>query len=144
MVFLLPVSGREMTVRGNDVEVPAAMRSVSRKLQRWRSKRKGRARIPESLWIAAGKLAREHGVNPVSRALGLEFNRLRQMAESRPPARRRKRMPPAFVEVIAPAERVAPQCAMELEGQHGKLRIEWRGTATDLVSFSRMLWEMIA
>lgn len=131
-------------MRRNDAEVPAAMRSVFRKLQRWRSKRQGRARIPESLWIAAGELAREHGVNPVSRVLGLEFNRLRQMAESRPPVGRRKRIPPAFVEVIAPPETVAPQCAMELEGKHGKLRIEWRGTATDLVSFSRMLWEMIA
>jgi len=54
------------------------MRKVYRKLERWRSKRKGRARIPESLWTAAGELAREHGVNPVSRVLRLEFNHLRR------------------------------------------------------------------
>ena len=66
-------------MRGKEAEAPAAMRGVYRNLQRWRSKRQGRAPIPEPLWIAAGKLAREHGVNPVSRALGLEFNRLRQM-----------------------------------------------------------------
>jgi hypothetical protein len=131
-------------VRGDDSGVPVAMRSVYRRLQKWRSKRKGRAPIPESLWIAAGELAREHGVNPVSRALGLEFNRLRQMAEAGSPPGSRKRKLPVFVEVIASPEAVAPQCAVELEGKHGKLRIEWRGTASELASFSRMLWEMIA
>ena len=119
-----------------------AMRRVYQGLQRWRRKRKGRSRIPESLWRAAGQLAREHGVNPVSRALGLEFNRLRQMAEAIGPSRRRK--PLAFVELVAPSEAVTPPCAIELEGKHGKLRIELRGTAGDLASFSRMLWEMIA
>lgn len=127
----------------NDEEVPAAMRGVYRKLQRWRSIRRGRAPIPEPLWVAAGELAREHGVNPVAQALGLEFNRLRQKAEASGPVGRRKRTP-AFVEVTVPPETPAPQCAMELEGKHGKLRIEWRGTASDLASFSRMLWEMIA
>lgn len=127
----------------NDGEVPAAMRGVYRKLQRWRSVRRGRAPIPESLWVAAGELAREHGVNPVAQALGLEFNRLRQMAEARGPVGGRKRTP-AFVEMMVPPEVPAPQCAMELEGKHGKLRIEWRGTASDLARFSRMLWEMIA
>lgn len=131
-------------MRGNDREVPAAMRGVYRKLQRWRSKRQGRTPIPESLWVAAGNLAREHGVNPVSRALGLEFNRLRQMTESGGASASRKRTPPSFVEVIAPPESAAPQYAIELEGKHGKLRIQWRGTASDLASFSRMLWEMIA
>lgn len=104
----------------------------------------GRAPIPEPLWVAAGKLAREHGVNPVSQALGLEFNRLRQMAETGRAPTSRKRTPPAFVEVIAPPESFAPQCAIDLEGKHGKLRIQWRGTARDLAGFSRMLWEMIA
>lgn len=40
-------------------EVPTAMRKVYRRLERWPSKRKGRSRIPESLWTAAGELARE-------------------------------------------------------------------------------------
>jgi hypothetical protein len=118
------------------------MRRVYQRLQRWRRKRKGRSRIPESLWKAAGQLAREHGVNPVSRALGLEFNRLRQMADATGPSRRRK--PPAFVELVAPPEAVTPQCAIEVEGKQGKLRIELRGTTAELASFSRILWEMIA
>ena len=39
-----------------EAEVPVAMRAVCRRLVRWRSKRKGRARIPEPLWAAAGEL----------------------------------------------------------------------------------------
>ena len=65
-----------------EAEVPVAMRKVYRRLERWRSKRQGRARIPESLWAAAGELAREHGVNRVSRVLRLEFNHVKRVAES--------------------------------------------------------------
>ena len=126
-----------------EADVPLAMRKVYRRLQRWRGQRKGRERIPQRLWVAAGKLAREHGVNPVSRVLGLDFNRLKRMVESKgTPARRRHA--PAFVELIAPQAMASPHCVNELEGQRGKVRIEWRGTAGDLASFSQALWEMIA
>jgi hypothetical protein len=127
-----------------EAEVPVAMRTVYRRLERWRSKRKGRARIPEPLWAAAGELAREHGVNQVARVLRLEFNHLKRVAQSdRRPAGKAGALP-AFVELIAPQTAAAPTCIIELEGQRGTLRIEWKGTTTDLASFSRGLWEMIA
>jgi hypothetical protein len=53
--------------RSADADVLLAMRKVYRRLERWRKKRKHRERIPETLWTAAGELAREHGVNQVSR-----------------------------------------------------------------------------
>ena len=127
-----------------DAEVPVAMRKVYRRLERWRSTRQGRARIPESLWAAAGELAREHGVNPVSRVLRLEFNHLRRVAESDRQRTRKPRATPAFVELITPQTTVAPMCIVELTGQHGSIRIEWKATAPELASFSRTLWEMIA
>ena len=127
-----------------EAEVPAAMRKVYRRLERWRKQRTGRARIPEALWAAAGELAREHGVNQVSRVLGLEFNQLKGIAESGRPTVRKRRVMPAFVELLAPQTAVAPTCIIALEGQHGTLRIEWKGTTTDLATFSRGLWEMIA
>ena len=98
-----------------DAEFPVAMRKVYRRLERWRSKRKGRARIPESLWAAAGELAREHGVNPVSRVLGLEFNHLRQMAESDRRRAPKPRATPAFVELFAPQSAVASTCVPEAQ-----------------------------
>ena len=89
-------------------------------------------------------MAREHGVNQVSRVLRLEFNHLKRIAESGGPTVRKRRVLPAFVELIAPQTAVAPTCIIEVEGQRGTLRIEWKGTTTDLATFSRGLWEMIA
>jgi len=126
-------------------EVPVAMRKVYRRLERWRRQRTGRARIPAALWAAAGELAREHGVNQVSRVLRLEFNHLKRLAESdgRAVARKRRAMP-AFVELIGPPTAVAPTCIIALEGQRGSMRIEWKGTTADLANFSGALWEMIS
>jgi len=120
------------------------MRKVYRRLERWRSKRQGRARIPEALWAAAGELAREHGVNPVSRVLRLEFNHLRRVAESDQRRTRKPRPMPAFVELIAAQTAMAPTCVIELQGRRGAMRIEWKGTIADLSSFNRTLWEMIS
>jgi hypothetical protein len=129
---------------GAEAEVPVAMRKVYGRLERWRRQCTGRARIPEALWAAAGELAREHGVNQVSRVLGLEFNHLKRIAEPGRPTVRKGRAMPAFVELIAPQTAVAPTCIIELEGQRGTMRIEWKGTTTELATFSRGLWEMIA
>ena len=120
------------------------MREVYRRLQRWRSERKGRARIPEALWAAAGKLAREHGVNQVSRVLHLEFKHLKRAAEAGG-AKGRKRSTPAFVELMAPQASSAGECALEVEARRGKLRLELKGMAvTELAEISRALWEMLA
>ena len=132
-----------MAVAVIEADVPLAMRKVYRHLQRWRGQRKGRERIPQRLWVAARELAREHGVNPVSRVLGLDFNRLKRMVESKETLTRRNHAP-AFIELMAPQATTSPHCVIELEGQRGKVRIEWRGTVGDLASFSQALWEMIA
>ena len=124
-------------------EVPNAMRRVYRRLERWRRKRTGRAPIPEALWAAAGELAREYGVHRVSRVLHLEFNRLKRMANGQA-ARKRRATMPAFVELLAPPAAAAPECVIEMEGNRGKIRIEWKGTATDLANFSRTLWEIVS
>jgi len=74
---------------------------VYRELQRWRSERKGRERIPEALWTAPGELAREYGVHQVSQVLHLEFNHLKRVTAAGG-SNGRKRAGPAFVELIAP------------------------------------------
>jgi hypothetical protein len=51
------------------------MKKLYRQLERWRNQRKGRERIPETLWPAAGELARKHGINQVSRVLRGDFPR---------------------------------------------------------------------
>jgi hypothetical protein len=130
-----------------EAEVPMAMKKVYRWLERWRSQRTGRARIPASIWTAAGELAREHGVSRVAEVLGLEFNHLKRMAQAAGPGvSKRRARPPAFVELIAPqAVAGAPECVIELEGRRGRLRIELKGTATaDLARFRQTLWELVS
>ena len=127
-----------------DADVPVAMRKVYRDLQRWRSQRKGRERIPEALWTAAGELAREHGVNQVSQVLHLEFNHLKRVAEAGE-ANGRKAATPAFVELITPQTSAERECVFQLEGRRGKLWIELKGmTTAELADISRSLWEMLA
>jgi hypothetical protein len=50
---------------------------------------------------------------------------------------------PSFVELIAPEAGALAQCAIELEGRRGRIRIELKAKATDLTSFSRMLGELV-
>jgi len=40
------------------VEIPARLRQVQRKLERWRSGHHGRSPLPEALWMAAGEIAK--------------------------------------------------------------------------------------
>jgi hypothetical protein len=119
------------------------MKKVYRQLERLRSKRTGRARIPESLWLAAGELAREHGVDRVAEVLGQEFNHLKRMSRiSEPGLSKRRVRSPAFVELIAPAG--GRPYVIEIEGERDKLRIVLNGTADELATLSRALWKILA
>ena len=75
----------------NEVPViPPDMQKVYLRLRRWRSSHVRRVPIPESLWTAAGELARAHGINPSAKALHLEYGKLKQWAEAAvPPVKRR-------------------------------------------------------
>ena len=121
--------------------VPVEMEKVHRRFEQWRKTRRGRTPIPERLWAAAASLAREHGVNPTSQALGLEFNKLRSFVESGKTRRKKVMAAPRFLELVAAPAGVT-ECVIELEGRRGKIRIEWKGAAApDLAGLSRMLWE---
>jgi hypothetical protein len=60
---------------------PPDMRKVYLRFKRWRSSHARRVPIPESMWAAAGELARAQGINPTARALHLEYGKLKQRAE---------------------------------------------------------------
>ena len=65
--------------RGAD---PARFETVRRRFELWRRRRQGRARIPERLWSSAVKLAATYGLCQTARALGLDYNALKQRVES--------------------------------------------------------------
>lgn len=136
------------SVVADDSEVPVALRKLYARLQLWRGQRRGRERIPRGIWSAAGKLAREHGVNQVSRVLHLEFNQLKRAAEAAAGTRRgrtKQRVESGFVELIGSQISDNRECVLELESARGKLRIELRGAATaEVAGISRALWEMLS
>jgi len=133
-------------------DIPPDMRKVYRRLRRWRSSHARRVPLPDSLWAAAGELAREQGVNRTAKALHLEYGKLKQRAEAvgeakaktsaAVPRRAGPAAPPRFVELMTPRPGSAPECRVELEGPRGRIRIEFKGLATaELVALGRMLWD---
>ncbi len=126
----------------NPPDIPIEMAKVSRRLERWRKIRRGREPIPKRLWAAAAVVAREHGINPTSKALHLEFKKLKEFVESGRPAKRTGRVMPQFVELMTSPPTSSSECVIEWEGRHGKMRIHWKGmTAADLGQLSRMMME---
>jgi len=124
------------------LEIPAGMRRVYRRFERWRSLHRGRTPIPEGLWASAAEVAREHGVFRTAKALRLEYGKLKRMTEAAPATAQQatflELMPPQGV----PFGPGLSECLVELEGPRGKMRIQWKGNrAPDLASLSRVLWE---
>ena len=127
-------------------DIPCGLRRVYGRFQRWRNKHpQARLPIPKRLWLAAAEAARENGVGRTAQALGLEYRKLKRLAESWPVAAKAAMAaitPPTFVELIGSQGNGLSECLIELEGPQGKMRIQWKGsTAPDLAGLSRALWE---
>ena len=124
--------------RKAQLEVPAGMQRLCRRLELWRRSHRGRLPIPARLWASAAALAREHGVFRTAKLLRLEYSKLKRMAEAA--GSPRPTMPTAFLELM-PQGVGASDCLIKLEGPRGKMRIQWKGvTASDLAGLIR-LWE---
>jgi hypothetical protein len=117
------------------------MEQTRRRLERWREARTAGVRLPEELWAAAIKLARRHGVYPTARALGLEYNKLKRLAQST--GQPQKGLPaPTFVELIAAQPAGGSPCRIEMEGPGGgRMTIELPLASAELVvSLCRVVW----
>ena len=104
--------------------VANGMGQTRRRLERWRETRTAGMPMPEELWAAATKIARRHGVYPTARALGLEYNKLKRLAQ--PTGQSQKELPaPTFVELIAAQSAGGSECRIEMEGPRGgRVKIE--------------------
>ena len=111
------------------------------RFEEWRSNRRGKARIPAELWSAAVEVARKEGINRTARELHVAWDDLKRRLETTGEVRRQPGSP-AFLELVAPQTQSVPECILELEGRHGKLRIQLKGaSASDVATLSRALWE---
>jgi hypothetical protein len=105
--------------------LPAELEQVRGQLERWRGQKRNGQRIPEPLWSAAVRAVRHHGVNRVSRALGLDYYHLKRRAGlCKQNAEVTEGTEGLFVELEGPRAERGVSCVVELEkGNGAKLRV---------------------
>ena len=127
-----------------DEQMPAALAQARRKLELWRREHRRGAPIGEELWRRAAELACVYGVNPVARALRLDYYSLKKHAAR---VERAGKTIPGFVELlpgdITASAAARPMCTIELEDAGGvKLRIRLEGvTSPDVAGLVRTFRE---
>jgi len=121
-----------------ETELPAELKKVRGDLEEWRGQRRHGQRIPEKLWDAAVRAVRKHGLNRVSRALGLDYYHLKKRSGlSKVKRNARPDSGGVFVELEPARVETGAACVVELEKGNGvRMRICVRDAAG--VDWSRM------
>ncbi len=110
-------------------ETPA-LEALRGQFAAWRRERRPGQPIPEALWNSAAELARDMGVNPVVRALHLDYVRLKRRVTGEVTSKKQA-LPtseePTFVELAVDALSRGAQCVVEFEGRGGKVTMRLAG-----------------
>ena len=99
--------------------LPPPLQAARRSFERWRSQRKARSRIPESLWRTAVKLAVEFGVHRTAKALRLNHAALKTQVTAAQPGPSTGASPTQFVELVPGMLPGAGKCVVEFDDGHG-------------------------
>jgi hypothetical protein len=103
-------------------ETPEEVSVLGKRLAEWRAGRRRGQRIPEELWAEAAGLARRHGLNIVSNALGLDYYHLKKRSGMN--GRNAQPEKEVFAELHAAVSESGGTCVVELEkGNGAKLRV---------------------
>ena len=133
--------------------LPARLKGLRRRFERWRRTRKVGTRIPEPLWASAVKLAGRYGIHRTAKALRVDYYALKKRVEQNAVIAGTRQEPAAtaskmaaeaeFLELPAGAWPGAGECTLELEDAGGaKLRVHLKGfAAPDLAALSRSFWQ---
>ena len=106
------------------------MEAARTRFEHWRSSRSRKSPIPDELWTLAIDAARQQGVNRAAQQLRLDAGKLKRLLIAVDPRRPKAPRQPRFVELIAPAAAVSPECVIEFESATGsKMRIHWKTAA---------------
>ena len=109
----------------------AGLAEVRAELQAWRGQRRKGDRIPEEVWRRAARAVRQYGLNPVSRALRLDYYHLKRRTERCGTTDQAEAVSgPAFVELSegsggqGPRAEAGLACVVELaKGNGTRMRI---------------------
>lgn len=110
---------------GSSNGLAAELGQVREALMAWRATPGRGQKIPDAVWRQAVRAAKRHGLNPVSKALGLDYSCLkRRVVGDGGSGHGRCELMPAFVEVKAPVSPEDIACVIELEKGGGtRMRI---------------------
>jgi hypothetical protein len=112
--------------------IPDDLQQLSQRLEEWRGANPARTRLPESIWEAAVDMAQRHGLHCTSKALRMDYTRLKKRL---PPAAQPPRpAPPAFLELVAAPTTGPVECVVELESACGRMRVSMKGKTPDWAS----------
>lgn len=126
--------------------LPARVKAVRTRIERWRRTRKKRSRMPDDLWKAAVALARVHGVHPIAQALTVNFETLRRRtAESEKTKQGGRAGSASFIQLDAGQFMASPDptaTVVELaDGDGGKLTIRFpESRHVDLLGLVKGFW----
>src|SRR6266446_3001337 len=111
--------------------IPGDSLQLSQRLEEWRSENPPRTRLPEPIWEAAVKMAQRHGLHRTTKALRMDYTRLKKRLPAGSPAP--WSAPPAFLECLASPAAGPVECVVELESACGGMRVAMKGKALDWV-----------
>jgi hypothetical protein len=111
--------------------VPDDLLQLSQRLEEWRSANPPRTRLPEPIWDAAVEMAQRHGLHRTTKALRMDYMRLKKRL---PPAAQSRPAPPAFLELLTSPTIGPVECVVELESAGDRMRVTMKGAALDWAS----------
>lgn len=120
--------------------LPADLAAGVRRVQRWRDSRTRLGRMPEELWSECVALASSHGVNPVARALRLDYYSLKRRLEGSATRPKRPRPTPLFVEVDVPPPSGGAPWVIELQESRGRQMSLRVPGPVDVVALVEAFW----
>ena len=115
--------------------IPGDLLQLSQQLEQWRRDQPPRSRLPESIWAAAVEMAQRHGLHRTTKALRLDYTRLKK----RMPAAAQATGPttPGFLELLGPVVTGPPECVVEWESARGRMRVAIKGVTPDWANLLR-------
>src|SRR5437899_3971451 len=96
--------------------IPEDLLQLSQRLTEWRSANPPRTRLPETIWEAAAEMAQRHGLHCTTKALRMDYTRLKKRLPACTQTLRPE--PPAFLELLAPPSTGSDRKSTRLNSSH--------------------------
>jgi hypothetical protein len=111
--------------------IPEDLLQLSQRFEEWRKAQPARSRLPESMWAAAAEMAQRHGVHCTTKALRLDYTRLKKRLPTVAVTGQARSAPPDFLELLASSASSVAECVVEVESSLGRMRVAMKGVTPD-------------